>query len=309
MTANITFNPVVTTNAFGSFNVQTAGYIQGMALDQPAVRFGLSGGLLSTAETLPMWGGLPIVESIPTVGTTSPRTELGGIITRATAIGTTTAGITGWSVFDQQYAAINSPQSPVPLVGSLGQVNFYRTGSGARIAVACDPALASAYGGAVNSASVYSWNFPGGFLQPYLASGATFVISSMTYATTNGGQIAIVTAADASVTQVGDIVVITGATTNGSGGNNAVNGTFIVNTFTSNTHFTVSAPNVGGQAYYGSSIGGSPLLNESGGDLTLASLFLRVLEVQIGNSFTVNYNLGTGFATWNQTGSTAIILV
>src|ERR1019366_3185877 len=106
MVANISFNPVITTNALGTFNITTNGFIQGMALDQPAVRFELSGGILSTAETLPMWGGIPIVESIATVGTTRPRTELGGIITRATAL-TSTGALTGWSVFDQQHAAIN----------------------------------------------------------------------------------------------------------------------------------------------------------------------------------------------------------
>lgn len=37
--ANITFNPVITTNALGSFNVKTDGYIQGFALDNPAARY------------------------------------------------------------------------------------------------------------------------------------------------------------------------------------------------------------------------------------------------------------------------------
>ena len=308
MTANITFNPVVTTNALGSFNVTTAGYIQGFALDQPAARYWLSGGTLATSESLPMWGGLPIVESIPTIGTTLPRIELGGLITRATAL-TGAGGITGWSVFDQQYAAINSPQSPVPLVGTGGQVNFYRTGSGARIAVACDPALASTEGSAINKATTWSWNWAAGFLQAYDAATATYAISAMTYATTNGGQIAITCTADPLVTQVGDIVNISGATTTGTGGNNAVNGTFIVNTWTSTTSFTVSAPNPGGAAYYGTITTTSAVLNEGTGDVSATPVFLRVLEIAPGNSFIVNYNLATGFATWNQTGSTAIILV
>src|SRR6266576_1303242 len=302
MTANITFNPVVTTNAFGSFNVTTAGYIQGFALDQPAVRYSLSGGILATSETLPMWGGLPIAESIPTVGTTNSRTELGSIITRATAM----SGITGWSVFDQQYAAINSPQSGVPLVGTGGQVNFYRTGSGARIAVACDASRASTEGDAINLASAWQWNFKGRFLQPYTAT-ATVSITSMTWSSTNGGQIAIVASgAVPGVATVGDMIFISGATTGGTGGNAAVNGTFIVNTFTSSTVFTVSAP--GTSAYYGT-IAGTILANDGTGDITLTPAFVRVLEIQAGNSFTVNYVPATGFANWNQTGSTAIILV
>jgi hypothetical protein len=304
MTANITFNPVLTTNAFGSFNIKTDGYIQGMALDNPAARYFLSGGILAGTETLPMWGGLPIVESIATPSATTPRTELGGIITRATAM--TGAGITGWSVFDQQYAAINSPQSPVPLVGTGGQVNFYRSGCEARIAVACDASLASTDGDAINLASTWQWNFKGGFLQPYTAT-ATVSITSMTWAATNGGQIAIVASgAVPGVATVGDLINISGATTGGTGGNTAVNGTFVVNTFTSSTVFTVSAP--GTSAYYGT-IAGTIIANDGTGDITLTPAFVRVLEIQVGNSFIVNYNNATGFATWNQTGSTAIILV
>jgi hypothetical protein len=308
MTANITFNPVITTNALGSFNVLTDGFIQGFALDSPAVRYGLAGGVLATTETLPMWGGIPIVESIPTPATANPRHELGGIITRATAL-SSAGGLTGWSVFDQQYAAINSPQSPVPLVGTGGQVNFYRTGSGARIPVACDPGLVSLEGSSINKATTWSWNFNGGFLQAYDASTPTYSVTSLTYATTNGGQIAVVMAVpDPLVTQVGDIINISGATTGGTGGNNAVNGNFIVNTWTSTSAFTVSATNAGGAAYYGT-IAGTIVLNEGTGDASATPVFLRVLEIAVGNSFTVGYNLATGFATWNQIGSTAIILV
>jgi len=39
---------------------------------------------------------------------------------------------------------VNTPQSPVPVVGSGGLVNFYRLGSLARVALAADPALAAA---------------------------------------------------------------------------------------------------------------------------------------------------------------------
>jgi hypothetical protein len=129
----------------------------------------------------------------------------------------------------------------------------------------------------------------------------------MTWASTNGGQIAITCTSDPLVTAIGDIVNISGATTTGTGGNNAVNGTFIVNTFTSSTSFTVSAPGTSG--YYGTISTGSAVLNEGTGDPTATPVFLRVLSIHTGNSMTVNYNLGTGFATWNQSGSTAIILV
>jgi len=57
---------------------------------------------------------------------------LGGNVGRATAL-TGSKALTGFSAFDQDYAMINTPQSPVPTSASFGQVNFYRLGSNARI--------------------------------------------------------------------------------------------------------------------------------------------------------------------------------
>ena len=56
MTSNITINPSLTSNALGSFNIDTTGYIQGTALDSPNARFNLAGGVLKTSEAYPMWG-------------------------------------------------------------------------------------------------------------------------------------------------------------------------------------------------------------------------------------------------------------
>jgi len=39
------------------------------------------------------------------------------------------------------------------------------------------------------------------------------------------------------------------------------------------------------------------------------ALPVRVLDVSIGNSMTVNYDPVTGFATWNRQGDVAIILI
>jgi hypothetical protein len=139
------FNPYIQTTAAGMFNIESDGLVVGTAFPDPAARFALSGGWLATSETLPMFGGLAISEAIPQERPPVTRvdTSLGGIITRATV--NTSAGaagsITGFSVFDQNYAAVNTPQSTVPTVGSGGLVNFYRLGSGARIALPIDPAL------------------------------------------------------------------------------------------------------------------------------------------------------------------------
>jgi hypothetical protein len=153
------FNPYVQTNAAGMFNIESDGFIVGTAMPDPAARFALSGGWLAAAETLPMFGGVGISESIPTERSTAPATPsrpdiaLGSVIARATA----QANLTGFSVFDQNYAAVNTPTSPVPTVGSGGLVNFYRLGSGARVALAIDPTLVTLEGGLVTQQ--VTWDF------------------------------------------------------------------------------------------------------------------------------------------------------
>ena len=80
--ANLSLNPMATTNALGSFGVQSDGYIQGVALDDPANRFNLAAGTVAATETKPLWGGLPVAELLP--GTSSsPR---GSSIRRAVSV-------------------------------------------------------------------------------------------------------------------------------------------------------------------------------------------------------------------------------
>jgi len=155
MVANIAFNPYVQTNAGGMFNIESDGLIVGTAYPDPAARFALSGGFLASTETIPMFGGVGVGENIPQERppVTRPDVALGGSIIRATAY----TNLTGFSVFDQNYAAVNTPQSPVPSVGSGGLVNFYRFGSGARVALAIDPTLISLEGGLITQQ--VSWDF------------------------------------------------------------------------------------------------------------------------------------------------------
>ena len=299
MVATISFNPVLTSNAAGSFNVSSAGYIQGQAMDDPSARNWLSGGVLASSETLPMWGGVAISENVPStaVGVSSPT--LGGQIIRATSLTANTAGtLTGFSVFDQNHSAINSPQSPVPLVGSGMSMNFYRIGSNARIAVAANASLISLQTGVITQH--VSWDFNDSVLQPYDAATATYSITSLTPTYNGNGTWTVVAVAAAAtpVAAVGDTINISGAT---GTGNAYVNGTQTITAFTDNEHFSfiVAAPSgaIG-------SLAGTIVLNYGTGALNV-----RVLDVQVGNSMTVTYNPITGFATWNRSGTTAIILI
>jgi hypothetical protein len=147
------FNPYLQTTAAGMFNIESDGYIVGTAHPDPATRYHLAGGWLAATETLPMFGGVAISENIPQERppVTRADTALGGSVARATANTVTSAAgsITGFCVFDQNYAAVNTPQSPCPSVQAGGLVNFYRLGSLARVALAIDPALVTLEGGLI----------------------------------------------------------------------------------------------------------------------------------------------------------------
>ena len=144
--AGITINPALVTNAPNTFYATSEGYVQGVQLDDPTRRFNLNSGIVGPAVTTPMWGGEGITESLYTAGTEAP--QIGGVLTLATS----QANLTGWTVFNQATAMIQSPQSPVPLAPAGGAINFVRLGSGAHIVVACSSAVATAFlGGAINA--------------------------------------------------------------------------------------------------------------------------------------------------------------
>jgi len=135
MSNSVSISPMLTTNAAGLFNVNSQGYTQGDAQDDPAVKFWLAGGVYSSAATSPMWGGLPIQEFSP-AATSQPGTNtLGSTI----ALATGSAAPTGISVYNQAYAGITTPQSTAPLFTPGMSVNYYRFGSGARIPLIIDP--------------------------------------------------------------------------------------------------------------------------------------------------------------------------
>jgi hypothetical protein len=292
MVATINIQPNLTTNAAGSFpNPSTGGVIQGTAYGDPAVRYQLAGGILASTETLPMWGGVAITEYISQpVSAGGPfNTALGNSIIRATTV----AAITGFSVFDQNYSAITTPTSEVGLVGSGGMVNFYRYGSNARIAVACDPTLVDLETGVINPN--VSWDLVNQLLVPYVG---TLTISSGTYNNTTG--VVTLTMSAPIAFGPGDSIIVSALT--GTGSYAGLDGTF-----------TALAGTTGSTVVYnaGAGVGASTI---TGGSLTLGSgashaLNARVLEVISSNNMTVTYNATTGNASWNRNSCAAIILI
>lgn len=287
---SIAFNPFLTTVAQNTFTGPSSyGLVQGTAYPDPAIRYKQAGGYLASTETLPIWGGVGIYTDVP--GTTGqPPVAVGPQCGRAASLTGSTA-LTAFSVFDQAYGMVNSPQSPVPLAGNYGQVMYYRLGSGARIAVACDPALVSLQGG-LTTAQV-SWDFAQQRLIPYVAAYAANVITAASWASTNGGT-ATLTSTSAHGLSVGSDFTVTGITPA------AYNGTFKAITGTTGSTIVYLLPlasTPGAGSAFGTLVAG-------GGALPCS-----VLDIQNTNCQTVTYNTTTGFATWNYNGSAAVILI
>lgn len=294
MSANITINPNLTTVAHGSFNTTSVGYIQGVQLDDPSTRFSLAGGILADDETIPMWGGVGIYELIAGsaagyVGSPGGASEtLGGLVGRATAT-TGSKALTGFSLFNQAHAMINTPQSEVPQTGSKGQVMFQRLGSGARITVKCDSVLAS-YAGADLITQAVAWDFVNQQLIP--ASGSIALITGNTYA----GTTVTLNLASSPGINPGDSVTVAGVT--GTGSFAAVNGvhTAIAGTTGTVLKFTIAS-------------GLTLTIDDSVGTITTGpAISVKLLNI-VPNGMAVLYDPATGFTTWDRNAYIANILI
>lgn len=295
MTANLAFNPFSTTNAGGFFSTNTDGMVQGVAMDDPTVRNRLAGGVVAATETLPMWGGIAICENVPT----NSNFVLGGNIVRATSV-SSTIPITGFTVYNQGHAGQTTPQNTAPVFLSNQTVNFYRLGSGARIAVQCDPSLVSLDGTPISSN--VSWDFNNQVLQPYDASTATVSVTSLTASYSAGvWTFAVVAAAASVVGAVGDFINLSGVTGTGA---SLINGNQQVTAFTDNQHFSFQI--AGGSSTFSSGAqSGTIVLNEG----TVALAGVKVLGVQPSGCMVVSYNAATGVASWSNNGSCALIQI
>lgn len=298
----ISFNPLLATNAAGFFGVSSDGFVQGVADDDPAIRWQLANGFLASTETLPMWGGVAVVEYIPadptTIPMSTPWSAYGAPLVRATST------ISGFTVFNQAYAWITTPQGPVPVAANGMTVPYYRMGSGARIALACDPALASIAGTTDTPSQAVTWDYTQMLIQPKVSSASTETISSISIT----GNVATVTMAGAisgwTIT-VGDYVNISGATLSANTGSTSagyINETQKVASVTSSTIFTFNLPaNLGTWG----TVGGSPVVNYGGG----TALAVQVLKVQVGGSKVVRWDAVNNLAYWDNTGSCALVQI
>ncbi len=287
---SITINPMQVTTGGNLFNAQSLGYVQGDYLSNLVARSQLEAGQLVATDTLPMWGGVPVSLYVPN----GNNLAVGGNVARATTV----AGILGFSTFSQATGMIQSPQSPVPLAAAYQTVNYFEIGSGVQLAVACDPSLAANLEGGLINTQV-SWDFNNSMLQTYDASTATVSVTSITSSFANGVYtFAVVAAAATTVGAVGDAINLSGVTGTGAA---LVNGNQFVTAYTDSQHFSFQVVAASGAIATGA-LTGTIVLNQGVGILNV-----KIKNIAIGNSMTVNYNSTTGLATWVRNGTCALI--
>ncbi|MDC7941363.1 hypothetical protein [Raoultella ornithinolytica] len=285
--ANLSLNPMATTNAAGSFGVQSDGFIQGVALDDPANRFNLASGTVAASETKPLWGGLPVAELLPG-NQSSPR---GSTIRRAVSV----AELEGFTVFNQAHNGLTTPQSPVPLYASGMSVSYYRLGSNMRVPLKASAQVISLGTTGASVKTALAWDFVNNQITTAAAAGFAGADIATTAAAYANGVATATTASDHGLT-AGQYVKISGVVPA------AYNGTVVVLTVPTSTTFTyVPASAPGGAATTQGNIGAVALA-----DITLP---VKVIAIQTGNSKTVSYDSATGFLTWNNTDSCALVLL
>lgn len=132
MANGINFEPFRTQGSFqNGFNVESRGLVQGDAQADPAVRLQLCSGWLPNDLDTPIFGGLPISESITQVDMNVAGSTIRNATTR----------VDGFCVFNQAYHGIITAGNNVPQYLPGGTIHYYRLGSLARIPLPISPGV------------------------------------------------------------------------------------------------------------------------------------------------------------------------
>lgn len=133
----------------------------GMSLDDPTARMWLETGSISSSNTQPLWGGLPVELQVPALN----ASRTGQIVLLAA----TNAEIEGFTVFDQAFNGVIAPGSTAAQYMVGMSIAFYKLGTNRRIGVPVSAALAAAAEGGQITQQV-SWNFTTQQLDVYNAT-------------------------------------------------------------------------------------------------------------------------------------------
>jgi hypothetical protein len=248
-----------------------------------------------------MWGGVGVYANVPALAgsSTSVGPDLGPTVGRATTLSAgASKQLIGFSTFNQATAWVSWPQSNVPTAAGGMTVPYFPLGSGARIAVACDPSLAASLVNNSIAQAVY-WDLNAQCL--VASASASYAVTSLTWSATNGGQVAVDASVATPVGGVGDSFTLAGATNTSTGLVSAINTTHTVNTWTNSQNFTFLLP---GDASVWGTLGGTITIVELQGALPC-----KVLRVQSGNSKVVDWDPVNNVANWNNSGTAALIQI
>lgn len=161
-TASVSFDPMLTLSGGNSFQLQSQGYIQGAFMDDPVSRMWVLPGTVADSVTTPIWGGMAILESVPTL---DPYTM--GTIASPISIPSAANLVTGFTLFNRAHNMMITPGNPVPASYANMSVAYGRLGSNLRIPVKVDPALVTSLEGGSVIQNV-SWDFTNCQLTAYV---------------------------------------------------------------------------------------------------------------------------------------------
>lgn len=159
---SITLNPLVTTAASGTFGTNSLGYVAGSLYPNAAARNFIRTGFVASSVTGLIYGGVGVTA-------TTPATS-GGLLAPTLTLATASTNLSGFAVWDQSAAGIQTPQSAVPLFSAGMSISFVEFGMGACIALPMSAANAANLLNVAENTQL-TWDYTNQVLLPY-SSGA-----------------------------------------------------------------------------------------------------------------------------------------
>jgi hypothetical protein len=148
-----------TTVSKNSFLLQSDGFVAGTFIDDPAKRYQLEGGVVGSGQTTPLYGGLPLTNTVTAPGSGGASSGLGEAVVAATAL----ANIDSWCVFNQAAAGVISATSNVPLYYAGQSINYVRVGSGLWVVLPVKPADVNTLAGGASNQAIY-WDYTNNYV-------------------------------------------------------------------------------------------------------------------------------------------------
>jgi hypothetical protein len=143
-----------TTVSPNSFLLQSDGFVAGTLYGKFPDRYAIEGGVVGSTQATPLYGGMPVTNTVLAPTSSGGSSGLGQTVVAATAVG----NIDGWTVFDQGSAGLISAYSNVPLYYAGQSINFVRNKSGVMLVLPCKAADVNTLAGGESNQAIY-WDY------------------------------------------------------------------------------------------------------------------------------------------------------